>query len=296
MNYIYKSCPICGSEDIKVNSTRQIDGDIVNSYTCTSCLGTFSTVDKRKKALERKEKEERYKEELAEKRRLEIERKANEEKNQYADENKKLSAKEIFKKTRYSLVELYCDFDEKATTGTGIIISNKYILTNAHVVFDPEDKSGNTLCNSIAARFAETQELYEVEFVFADKVKDIALLMFERDDIRNGDYCPVELACRGIETGDTIYTLGNSKGQGIAIYQGIVSDDHREVKGLDYIMLTAIVTNGNSGGPVFNDLGQLIGMITLGEHQVVSMNYAIPLNTLIEFIKEVEEREEIQVL
>lgn len=295
MNYIYKECPICGANTIQVTACRQINGDVVNDYECTSCFGVFSSSTKRNKALKQKEKEEAYKIKLAEQRQMEAERKAAEEKVLYAAENHKLSAKEIFKKTRYSLVELYCDFEEKATTGTGIIITNEYILTNAHVVFDPADESGNTLCDAIAARFAEESELYEVEFVFANKAKDIALLRFTREDVRDGQYEPVTLAKNVIETGDIIYTLGNSKGQGIAILQGIVSDDHRELKGLDYIMITAPVTHGNSGGPLFNDLGELIGMITLGNPDAVSMNYAIPLYVLQDFVKKVEESEEIKV-
>ena len=70
----------------------------------------------------------------------------------------------------------------------------------------------------------------------------------------------------------------------------------REISGHEYMMITALVTNGNSGGPVFNENGELLGMVTSGSNDALVMNYAIPLKVILEFIKEVEQKEELKIL
>ena len=64
------------------------------------------------------------------------------------------------------------------------------------------------------------------------------------------------------------------------------------VGGKEYIMITAPVTRGNSGGPVFNSEGKLIGVVKGGHSDVNSMNFVIPIKTIIEFLQEAKDKED----
>ena len=80
--------------------------------------------------------------------------------------------------------------------------------------------------------------------------------------------------------------MGNARGQGICILEGIVSDNHRVVDGFDHIMISAAITNGNSGGPVYDGRGELIGVVVSGYNDTPSMNYVIPVHTIKRFLKD----------
>ena len=67
-------------------------------------------------------------------------------------------------------------------------------------------------------------------------------------------------------------------------FEGIVSANKRKVNGLDYIMFSAPVTNGNSGGPLFDEFGLPIGIVTFGREDAVGMNYAIGSQTINAFL------------
>ena len=68
------------------------------------------------------------------------------------------------------------------------------------------------------------------------------------------------------------------------MFDGIVSDSSRMIKGQEFIMFTALVTQGNSGGPLFNEMGELIGIVTMGDKNSSAMNYAIPLRRINYFL------------
>ena len=77
---------------------------------------------------------------------------------------------------------------------------------------------------------------------------------------------------------------------------GIVSDRERFISGERYIMYSAPTVGGNSGGPLFNAHGEVIGMVTLGQKDGSLMNYAIPTGVLKAFLREAEEKENIHII
>ncbi len=81
--------------------------------------------------------------------------------------------------------------------------------------------------------------------------------------------------------------FNNAICQGLSIVEGIVSDASRDVNGVEYIMHSAPVNHGNSGGPLYNSKGQVIGMIASSRKDAKNMSYAIPNSILIEFISDV---------
>ena len=120
---------------------------------------------------------------------------------------------------------------------------------------------------------------------------DMALLKTEPNDSMTS----ISLADQEAIPGEPVSVIGNSKGEGLCIVEGIVSDVHRKVGSIDTIMISAPVTTGNSGGPVFNAEGKLLGVIKSGHPDINSMNYVIPVKMIRDFLETAQEQEDIEL-
>ena len=134
---------------------------------------------------------------------------------------------------------------------------------------------------------------YDCDLVNIDLKLDLAILKTCEDikiDVLNfGNYDEVK-------TGERVLTIGNSKGEGLSITEGLVSDRARKVGSTNKIMISIPINHGNSGGPLFNYKNEVIGVVSMGKNNAVAMNYAIPSNDTIEFIRKTERNEEIKIL
>ncbi|MGR3491400.1 MAG: trypsin-like peptidase domain-containing protein, partial [Shimia sp.] len=136
--------------------------------------------------------------------------------------------------------------------GSGFVISEDgFIVTNNHVIEGADQ---------ITIEFFSGDEL-EAEIVGTDPNTDIALLKVEADDplpfVSFGD-------SDGARVGDWVIAMGNPLGQGFSVSAGIVSARNRALSGTydDYIQTDAAINRGNSGGPLFNMSGEVIGVNT----------------------------------
>ncbi|MEM9577013.1 MAG: Do family serine endopeptidase [Pseudomonadota bacterium] len=136
--------------------------------------------------------------------------------------------------------------------GSGFVISEDgYVVTNNHVI-DGADE--------ILIEFFNGEEL-SAEVVGTDPNTDIALLKVETDE-------PLPFVPFGdsdeARVGDWVIAMGNPLGQGFSVSAGIVSARNRELSGRydDYIQTDAAINRGNSGGPLFNMEGEVIGVNT----------------------------------
>ena len=136
--------------------------------------------------------------------------------------------------------------------GSGFVISEDgYVVTNNHVI-DGADE--------ILIEFFSGEEL-PAKVVGTDKNTDIALLKVESDS-------PLPFVSFGDSdnalVGDWVMAMGNPLGQGFSVSAGIVSARNRALSGSydDYIQTDAAINRGNSGGPLFNMDGEVIGVNT----------------------------------
>jgi serine protease Do len=136
--------------------------------------------------------------------------------------------------------------------GSGFVISEDgFIVTNNHVIESADE---------IIIEFFSGQEL-EATIVGTDPKTDIALLKVEADEplpfvnFGNSDTARV---------GDWVIAMGNPLGQGFSLSAGIVSARNRALSGTydDYIQTDAAINRGNSGGPLFNLDGEVVGVNT----------------------------------
>ncbi|MFQ8431678.1 Do family serine endopeptidase [Amaricoccus sp. W119] len=142
---------------------------------------------------------------------------------------------------------------ERSTAlGSGFIISEDgYIVTNNHVI-DGADE--------IRVEFIDGTS-HEAEVVGTDARTDVALLKIESPD-------PLPFVSFGdsdrMRVGDWVVAIGNPLGQGFSVSAGIVSARNRTLQGSydDFIQTDAAINRGNSGGPLFNTQGEVIGVNT----------------------------------
>ncbi len=138
--------------------------------------------------------------------------------------------------------------------GSGYIISaDGYIVTNNHVI-DGADEIQIEM-------FGSDHKTFKAKLIGTDQKTDVALLKIESPDplpfVNFGDSDKMRV-------GDWVVAMGNPLGQGFSVSAGIVSARGRELNGTydDFLQTDAAINKGNSGGPLFNMDGQVIGMNT----------------------------------
>ena len=136
--------------------------------------------------------------------------------------------------------------------GSGFVISaDGYIVTNNHVIEGADD---------IEIDFFNGKRL-RAKLVGTDLKTDIALLKVESE-------APLPFVSFGdsdvMRVGDWVVAMGNPLGQGFSVSAGIVSARNRELSGTydDFIQTDAAINRGNSGGPLFNTEGEVVGVNT----------------------------------
>jgi serine protease Do len=82
----------------------------------------------------------------------------------------------------------------------------------------------------------------------------------------------------GVSVGEVVYALGSPRGLTGSLSEGIVSSASRLIDGVDYIQITAPVSNGNSGGPLINEYGEVMGANTFMVADGQNLNFAVNIS------------------
>jgi len=179
-----------------------------------------------------------------------------------------------------------------AGSGSGVVINSEgYIVTNYHVV-----KGAST----ISVSFDQDPNRYPAELVSFVRTEDLALLKIERPTGRGGRQLLEEgfpTVRMGISSdlmeGEKVVAIGSPWGQTYTVSTGIVSGLHRNVgvesEGLrfqDLIQTDASINFGNSGGPLLNIRGELIGINTAMNRQAENIGFAIPVDRVREVLND----------
>ncbi|MBS7346701.1 MAG: trypsin-like peptidase domain-containing protein [Candidatus Sacchiramonaceae bacterium] len=173
---------------------------------------------------------------------------------------------------------LFFSSGETAGAGTGVIVSKDgYILTNKHVV------EGSKEISVVLA----TGDTYEnVQIVAQDPLNDIAFIKIDGVE----DLSPAELGdSKTLKIGQQVIAIGNALGQyQNSVTSGIISGTNRSVmasRGVgsraeqltDMVQTDASINSGNSGGPLVNATGQVIGINTAVASNAQGIGFAIPI-------------------
>lgn len=187
------------------------------------------------------------------------------------------------------------------STGSGVIYrmnkaaGSAFIITNYHLVYDEASDAPGGISTEIDVYLYGSMYLYNDDdairatYVGGSAYYDIAVLYVENSEqLRTSDALPVTVTDSDtVLPGDVAIVVGNPDGSGHAASSGIVSVDSEHImlsispEPIRVIRVDAPVNLGSSGGGLFNDRGELIGIVNSKtiSHGVESMGYAIPTAT-----------------
>ena len=167
--------------------------------------------------------------------------------------------------------------------GSGFVISDDgYVVTNAHVIADAEE---------ITVIFNDGEELI-AKVIGTDEKTDIALLKVEaKDDLKYVEFGDN----RKLRIGSWVVTIGNPFGLGVSVSAGIVSAKNRDIHSGpydDFIQTDAGINKGNSGGPLFNLEGKVVGVNTALISPTggsVGIGFSVPASTVAPVVAQLKE-------
>ena len=194
-----------------------------------------------------------------------------------------LSLQEIYTQNIGSVVSISCTGYNSASTGTGVVLtSDGYIVTNAHVV----DGAG-----SIQVQLTDDR-IFSAMLIGSDEISDLAVLRIDA-----GDLLPAQFGDSSqLRVGDTVAAIGDPLGVEYrgTYTDGIVSAINRDVdmdgRTMTLIQTNAALNSGNSGGPLINCYGQVIGINTMkigaftDSAGVEGIGFAIPSATVKDIV------------
>ncbi len=171
--------------------------------------------------------------------------------------------------------------------GAGFVISEDgYVVTNNHVIEGADE---------IEVEFING-DVFPAKIIGTDANIDIALLKIDADT-------PFEYVGFGnsdvARVGDWVMAMGNPLGQGFSVSAGIISARNRELSGPydDYIQTDAAINRGNSGGPLFNMDGDVIGVNTAiisPSGGSIGLGFSMASNTVEPVVKQLKEYGEVR--
>lgn len=178
---------------------------------------------------------------------------------------------------------------EASTVGTGFVVSNQgIIVTNKHVVSD----LGNY------AVITKDGQKYDVKKIYRDPKLDLAIVKIDESPPAGG-LQPLELGDSSkLKVGQTVIAIGNSLGKLTnTVTTGVVSGLSRKIlvgdeyegslESLDNLIQTdAAINLGNSGGPLLNSAGQVIGVSVATTEGAQNIGFGIPINSVKDIVSE----------
>ena len=206
-----------------------------------------------------------------------------------------LTLKEVYDQVTPSVVAVLGRQEMYASVGTGVIFSEDgYILTNCHVIAG---------CSSCAIWISDDygiDQQFEARVVGYDEDADLAVLKVEAEGLPAAEFGISD----DLQVGDPVYAIGNPLGVELrnTLTDGIVSAINRDVDvdgvTMTLIQTTAALNSGNSGGPLINQYGQVIGINTIkmmSEYDTIEgLGFAIPSSIALRWVNELIEYGKLQ--
>lgn len=181
-------------------------------------------------------------------------------------DRKKLSAEEVYEKCGPSTVEITASNAYGKALGSGFFVADGMIATNYHVIEGAE---------KIVVRTYDGKQ-FEIKTICGyNKDLDLAILKIDKEN----SY--LTISQDKIAVGQDIFTLGSPLGLTGTMSEGMVSTASRDMgDGVDYIQIDAPISPGNSGGPLVNTYGEVIGINTMYLIDGQNLNFAINIREL----------------
>lgn len=156
--------------------------------------------------------------------------------------------------------------------GSGFAVGENCIITNAHVINTREKTSIN----------AYDGKKYDAFVVAIDTNIDIAIL-----GVKDVTFTPLAIANENTNiVGSDVYAIGAPNSLAYTLTKGVISAKERKVNGQSFIQTDAAINTGNSGGPLLNDKGEVLGVNTYKMSNSEGIGLAIPISEVTQFLKD----------
>ncbi len=169
-------------------------------------------------------------------------------------------------------------------SGTGFALNNGYIATNYHVV-----ENANTII--VQGVRGNANEKYSASVIATDKVNDLALIQIKDSRFSGFGQIPYRVKTSTSDVGEDIFVLGypliTTMGNEIKLTTGVISSKTGFMGDVALYQISAPIQPGNSGGPLFDNQGNLIGIVNAKHKGAENVGYAIKasyLNNLVESV------------
>ena len=158
-------------------------------------------------------------------------------------------------------ISIYDKSGTQIALGTGFVISSDgKIITNYHVID-----------GAYSADITINNKTYSIDKVLAyDESIDLAVLKINATGLDYANVCK-----NAVQTGETVYAIGSSKGLTNTFSQGIITQAQRVIDGAIHIQHDAAISSGNSGGPLLNVYGEVIGINKMSRIDSQNINMAV---------------------
>ena len=196
-----------------------------------------------------------------------------------------LPLQEIYLRSIDSVVSISCAMQGGSGSGTGVVLSEDgYIVTNCHVV-----EGAHTITVQLT-----DERVLPARLIGADTVTDLAVLQVDAEDLTPAQFGESD----NLRVGDTVVAIGDPLGVELrgTLTDGIVSAINRDMvidgRPMTLIQTNAALNSGNSGGPLINCYGQVIGINTMkigaftDEAGVEGLGFAIPSSTVKDVVEQ----------
>jgi hypothetical protein len=182
--------------------------------------------------------------------------------------NRKYTSEQIYAMAEKSVGEIttYNQRGDGEALGSCFAISQDgRFVTNYHVID-----------GAYSAEIAVNGTTYDVSSVLAyDKDLDLAVLK-----VNGRGFSSVVIEKKNINGGETVYAVGSSEGYTLSFSTGVIASPDRVIDGVHYIQHEAAISHGNSGGPLYNEYGKVIGINTMTNIEGQNLNFAVACSEL----------------
>lgn len=189
--------------------------------------------------------------------------------------SKTLAGEQVYQRIKRSLALVTSSSETEKRLGSGFFVGSGVLVTNRHMVADATRIQIRTLGRQDRSR-APARE------VARHPVADIAILRtrLSQDALPFGNFSEVEV-------GETVFVGGNPEGLEATFSRGVVSAI-RSRETVRLLQVTAPVSEGSSGGPVLNEQGKVIGVVSAVHREGQNLNFAVPVSYVRETLNQMK--------
>lgn len=179
------------------------------------------------------------------------------------------TAEEVYAEASPSIVEVFAKTSSGTLQGSGVVIARARVITNCHVI----SKASNI--------FVKWRSKVMPAYLFVSNEERDLCEITARDLSAQA----VQFSKAGVRVGQKVYAIGNPRGLDLTLSDGLISSVRTLAPGNNMLQITAPITFGSSGGGLFNENAELVGITSSGIGSG-NLNFALPVEQITHLIDE----------